>query len=74
MTERRAKVRKIKAVPRLRPDVATHGGPTVYTVKVGKAEAARLQSQFGFRPHARSGGLVTMAATSEALALYRAAR
>ena len=60
--------------PKLKADPPWFGSATVYRTTVTEAEAVRLQSQFGFRVDGRDGDKVTMGATSEAFALYKAAK
>ena len=70
-SEAKPKPKAVKRAPKLKPDVATFGGPIVYRVHVTPAAAAVLQADHGFRVIAKQGDTVTMGADAHALAKYK---
>ncbi len=74
MTEKGTKSKPAKSKPaKVKRDKPTFESAAVYRKTVPEAEAAHLQSAYGFRVETRNDdGTFTMRATSAAFALYKA--
>lgn len=74
MTETEAKSKPAKSKPaKVKRDNPTFESAAVYRKTVPEAEAAHLQSAYGFRLETRNAdGTFTMRATSSAYAMYKA--